>query len=150
MPGAIIILLVTLSVGLLLYMGDLRYRRNQQKKSKSVVEDENGETQADETSDDSGHGEICCGRHLVCEKSLSPMPGEKPVYYDDEELDRFAGKEADSYSESETEEFREILLSMLPSDVPGWVRSLQLRNVAVPQDLRDELFMILGDDDSSK
>ena len=41
----------------------------------------------------------CCGRHIVCEKeSLLAAASREIVYYDDEELDRYKGKTADSYS----------------------------------------------------
>lgn len=146
MKGVIIILLVTVSVGLLLYVYDLKWRR------KHVVESDNialpDAADADSGGESYHHnGGICCGRHLVCEKSLSPLPGEKPEYFDDEELDRFVGRDETDYSEEETEEFREVLLTMIPSDIAPWVRSLQLRNIAIPLAIRDELFMMLGDCD---
>lgn len=134
MIGALIILLVTVTVGLLLYVYDLRYRRSHP-----------GET-ADETkveTPEESHGEICCGRHLLCDKPLSPSPGEKIIYYDDEELDRFAGRDADEYSPDEIEEVRDVMMTLLPEDVAGWVRSIQLRGINLPTPLRDELFMLL-------
>lgn len=135
MTGALIILLVTVAVGLLLYVYDLKYRRTHGDGGKS--------TERTPSDDCEPHGEICCGRHLVCEKSLSPMPGDKIEYYDDEELDRFAGRDADNYSEAEVEEIREVMTTLLPEDLPGWVRSLQLRNINLPTALRDELFILL-------
>ena len=134
MIGAIIILLVTVFVGLLLYIYDLRYRR---KHPESIAPKE--ETSASE----SDHGEICCGRHLVCEKPLSPKLGEKIIYYDDEELDRFSGRDANDYSPDEIEEVREVMTTLLPDDIPGWVRSIQLRGINIPTPLRDELFILL-------
>lgn len=88
----------------------------------------------------------CCGQHEVCEKdSLLAAVSKQIEYYDDEELDRYRGKAADSYSESETEEFRDILYSMRSEEVAGWARSLQLREIAVPDGLKDELFLIVGE-----
>lgn len=133
MTGAIIILLVTIFVGLLLYVYDLRYR----KRNPDQVQE--GEDVAAQEK----HGEICCGRHLICEKSLSPLPGEKPVYYDDEELDRFAGRNAEEYTPEEIEEVREVMMTLLPDDVPGWIRSLQLRRIELPTPLRDEVILLL-------
>lgn len=134
MLGAIIILLVTVFVGLLLYVYDLRYRRRHPEFKES---EEEGAPAEDE------HGEICCGRHLVCEKPLSPKLGEKIIYYDDEELDRFAGREANAYTPDEIEEVREVMTTLLPEDIPGWVRSIQLRGINLPDPLRDELFILL-------
>lgn len=138
MTGAIIILLVTVCVGLVLYVYDLRYRRKH-----PAGEQPGGETtgNADEAADD--HGELCCGQHLVCERPLSPRPGEKPVYYDDEELDRFAGRHGDEYTPDEIEEIREVMMTLLPGDVAGWARSIQLRGITLPDALRDELFMLV-------
>lgn len=133
MTGAIIILLVTIFVGLLLYVYDLRYRE------RNPDQFPEGEDVAAQEK----HGEICCGRHLICEKSLSPLPGEKPVYYDDEELDRFAGRNADEYTPEEIEEVREVMMTLLPDDVAGWIRSLQLRRIELPTPLRDEVILLL-------
>lgn len=135
MTGALIILLVTVFVGLLLYVYDLKYRR------KHPPEESVPDAGVD--SEEDGHGEICCGRHLVCDKKLSPEIGEKIVYYDDEELDRFAGRDADGYTPEEVEEVRDVMLTLMPDDVAGWVRSIQLRGINLPSPLRDELFILL-------
>lgn len=134
MVGAVIILCVTIAVGLLLYVYDLRYRRRHP---------EEGAPGHEAPARPEPHGEICCGRHLVCDKSLSPVIGEKPVYYDDEELDRFAGRGADDYLPEEIEEIRDVMITLLPEDVPGWVRSIQIRGINLPDALRDELFILL-------
>lgn len=88
----------------------------------------------------------CCGQHEVCEKeSLLAAVSKEIEYYDDEELDRFKGIEASDYTEEETEEFREILYTMQDDEVAGWVRSLQLRNIPLPDALKDEIFLIVGE-----
>lgn len=88
----------------------------------------------------------CCGQHEVCEKeSLLAAVSIQIEYYDDEELDRFRGKEGNEYSESETEEFRNVLYTMQSEEVAGWVRSLQLRQVNLPDEVKDEVFMIVGE-----
>ena len=88
----------------------------------------------------------CCGQHEVCEKdSLLAAVSKEIEYYEDEELDRFAGWDDDRYDEQQEEEFRNILYTMKESEVPGWVRSLQLRGINLPQGLRDEVLMIVYD-----
>ena len=88
----------------------------------------------------------CCGQHEVCEKdSLLAAVSKKIEYYDDEELDLFIGKEADAYTEEETNQFRDVLYTMQDIDVAGWVRSLQLRGIELPDDLKDEVFLIIGE-----
>ena len=68
------------------------------------------------------------------------LSAKKIEYYDDEELDLFIGKEADAYTEEETNQFRDVLYTMQDIDVAGWVRSLQLRGIELPDDLKDEDF----------
>ncbi|MDE6400065.1 MAG: phospholipase, partial [Muribaculaceae bacterium] len=65
------------------------------------------------------------------------------IYYDDEELDRYIGRGADEYTPAEEEEFRDVLMSLLPEDVAGWSRSIQLRKITLPTGIRDELLMIV-------
>lgn len=104
---------------------------------------ETPEPNANEQSDD----EECCGMHITCEKdSLLAAVSEKIEYYDDEELDRFAGRDADSYSDEETDEFRDVMLTMRPDEIAGWVRSIQLRGIALPRDVRDELILIVSEE----
>ncbi len=95
--------------------------------------------------------EECCGMHVTCEKdSLLASVSKEIEYYDDEELDRFAGRRPDEYSDDEIEEFRDILLTTRAEDIAGWARSLQLRGVALPAPVRDELIMIVAEAWQSK
>lgn len=88
----------------------------------------------------------CCGMHATCERdSLLSAMSRKIEYYDDEELDRYKGRPSDGYNSSETDEFREVLYTMREDEVPGWVRSLQLREVELPQAVREEVILIVGD-----
>ena len=90
--------------------------------------------------------EECCGQHETCEKdSLLAAVSKGIEYYNDEELDRFKGIEGDAYSEEEVEEFREVLYTLQETEVAGWIRSLQLRNVNLPDALKDEAFLIVGE-----
>ena len=88
----------------------------------------------------------CCGRHEVCEKdSLLAAVSKKIEYYDDEELDQFMGREGNAYTEEETELFRDVLYTTRDDEVAGWVRSLQLRGIELPDELKDEVFLIIGE-----
>lgn len=88
----------------------------------------------------------CCGQHQICEKeSLLAAVSKKIEYYDDEELDRFKGRQANEYSDEEIDEFREIMFTMKEEEVAGWSRSLQLRGIELPNELKDELFLIVGE-----
>lgn len=88
----------------------------------------------------------CCGQHEVCEKdSLLAAVSKGIEYYDDEELDRFRGRESDKYTDEEVEEFREVMFTCKDDEVAGWCRSLQLRGIELPDELKDELFLIIGE-----
>jgi hypothetical protein len=43
------------------------------------------------------------------------------------------------------EEFREVLYTCREEEVAGWSRSLQLRGIELPDELKDELFLIVGE-----
>lgn len=144
MTGALIILAVTLLTGLVLYLTHKPDKPGEAATSESrelPVNPENvtGSENAtgSETTADSGE---CCGLHAVCEKVMTGT--EKPVYFDDEELDRFARREPSTYSPEEVEEFREVLYTLLPEDVYQWGASLTLREIALPHQLRDEWIML--------
>lgn len=88
----------------------------------------------------------CCGQHEVCEKeSLLAAVSKEIEYYDDEELDGLIGRAPESYTEEETEMFRDVFYTMQETDVAGWVRSLQLRGINLPDNLKDEVFLIIGE-----
>ena len=88
----------------------------------------------------------CCGQHETCERdSLLAAVSKKIEYYDDEELDRFQGVEADAYDEDAVNEFRDVLYTLQEIEVAGWLRSLQLRAINLPDELKDEAFLIVGE-----
>ena len=90
--------------------------------------------------------EECCGQHETCERdSLLAAVSKKIEYYDDEELDRFRGLEGDEYEEEAVNEFREVLYTLQSEEVAGWLRSLQLRGLNLPDALKDEAFLIVGE-----
>ena len=58
-------------------------------------------------------------------------------------LDAFIGRESDSYTEKEIEQFREILYTMNQKEVADWNRSLTIRGINIPNDLKDEMIMMI-------
>ncbi|MCD7898517.1 MAG: phospholipase [Bacteroides sp.] len=88
----------------------------------------------------------CCGQHATCEKdSLLAAVSKKIEYYDDEELDAYKGILANAYTSEQVEQFSDIFYTMQETDIAGWVRSLQLRGISLPDDLKDEVFLVLGE-----
>lgn len=88
----------------------------------------------------------CCGQHEICEKeSLLAAVSKQIEYYDDEELDGYKGLPSDQYTNEQIEAFRDVFYTMQETDVAGWVRSLQLRGIELPDELKDEVFLIVGE-----
>ncbi len=92
----------------------------------------------------------CCGQHLVCERdSLLAGVSKEIEYYDDEELDAWKETPSNAYTPQQVELFQEIFYTLRPEDVPGWVRSLQLRQIEVPESLRDEILLVVNEQRNS-
>jgi hypothetical protein len=86
----------------------------------------------------------CCGQHEVCERdSLLAALSKRIEYYDDEELDQYIGNPPHEYTPVEVEQFRDVLYTMKDVEVAGWVRSLQLRGINLPDEMKDEVFLII-------
>lgn len=86
----------------------------------------------------------CCGEHEVCEKGKIKRALRTDIeYFDDEELDIYRGTPSDEYDDEAVEEFREVLYTMDPKEIDDWLKSLELREVALPDALKDEVFMLL-------
>lgn len=145
MTGAYIILAVTIAIGVLLWAWErFRIRRHGHSLHHHVPEGEESRVKSEESAEiRPTQDAICCGLHSICEKT--GQVNEPPVYYDDEELDRFAGRRASEYSDDETEEFRDVLLTLLPEDVPGWAVSLEKRRISVPAMLLPEFELMLSE-----
>lgn len=87
----------------------------------------------------------CNGENTKCEQECMMEAATKEIeYYDDEDLDRFAGRDADAYTDEEVEEFSEVLYTMQPEEVAGWNRSLILRGINLPNQLKDEVIGFLS------
>ena len=86
----------------------------------------------------------CSGDDARCEQDCMLEAAVKEIeYYDDEHLDKYAGRSSDSYTDEEIEEFEEVMYTLQPEDVAGWNRSLIRRNVNIPDCLKDELIALL-------
>lgn len=96
----------------------------------------------------------CCGMHVTCERdsllTAVAVDPDAPEYFDDEELDAYAGRGADDYTAAEIEQFRDVLLTLLPDDIAPWARSVQLRGITLPAEVRDELLMIVAEARASR
>lgn len=137
MQGAIVILAVLAAVGLLLFYFDRR-------KPHSHHTPASGTPRKTDTGTGQTENDTCCGLHAICEKKYAGPDVNAPVYYDDEELDALSGRDPSTYTETEREQLRDVVLTLLPADAWGWSRSLEKRGIALPDDIRDELMILLA------
>ncbi len=92
----------------------------------------------------SGDCSSCDGTDDKCEQVCMMEAATREIeYYDDEELDRFRGRQSNQYTDEEAEEFANILYTMQPQEVKGWNRSLILREINVPNQIKDELITMI-------
>lgn len=106
---------------------------------------------ADETGENgqvvpaSGCADESCGLRSICpsEQLLEGACKAEAVYYDDEELDAFAGRAAGDYSPDEEEQWRDVLYTLQPADLLGWGQSVKRRGLEMPDAIRAE-FMHLA------
>ena len=92
----------------------------------------------------SGDCSSCDGTDDKCEQVCMMEAATREIeYYDDEELDRFRGRQSNQYNDEEAEEFANILYTMQPQEAKGWNRSLILREINVPKQIKDELITMI-------
>ena len=48
-----------------------------------------------------------------------------------------------TYTEEDVEEFREIFYTLQEVDMAGWVRSLQLRQIELPYEIKEEVLLVM-------
>lgn len=87
----------------------------------------------------------CCGSHAVCERDSLLSNTDRIVYFDDEELDSLSGILAADFTAGQIGLIEEIFYSLREQDVAGWIRSLQLRNINLPDDIRDQALLIVSE-----
>lgn len=88
----------------------------------------------------------CNGENTKCEQDCLMEAATKDIeYFDDEELDTYKGRDADSYTDQEVEQFSEVLYTMQPEEIPDWNRSLILRGINLPNQLKDEVIAFINE-----
>ncbi len=98
----------------------------------------------DVVSPSSGSCSTCSGDDPKCEQECLMEASTKEIeYFDDEELDIFKNRPSDQYTDQEVEMFSEVMYTMKPEEVKEWNRSLILRGINFPDQLKDELVMMI-------
>ena len=88
----------------------------------------------------------CNGENSKCEQDCMMEASTKSIeYFDDEELDNFRGRKSDSYTDDEAEQFSDVLYTMRQDEVAAWCRSLNLRGIELPNQIKDEVVMMISD-----
>ena len=134
MIPAFYIFVAMVAVGVVLYLLDLRSRKN---------EPQDAAPEAPKVAD----GEAdCCSTHEVCPSEMI-LEGCNAdiVYFDDEELDAFKGRAADAYTPEEEEQFRDVLYTLLPADLLPWEQSMKKRGIILPSAIRNEFVMLYAE-----
>lgn len=126
-----LILFIVLAI-VIVILFEIRERQRARKGSESSVQ-ENASARPDG----------CCGEHLVCERETLLQTNAEIIYYDDEELDELAGIDPNDYTSEQHKALRAVFSTLQEKDVPGWCRSLQLRNILLPSDIREEALLIV-------
>ena len=85
----------------------------------------------------------CCGSHAVCERDSLLSQTDQIIYFDDEELDTLRGIPSEDYSEAQITMLENVFYTLREQDVAGWIRSIQLRNIDLPEDIRDQALLIV-------
>ena len=134
-----LILFVFLGIAILVIF-EVRARKERNNNTELLNDAEQAtDVATEQRSEDDG----CCGEHLVCERETLLQTNAKVEYYDDEELDVLAGIAVEDYTEAQYKMIREVFDTLQAKDVPGWVRSIQLRNIQLPLDIREEALLIV-------
>ena len=134
MIPAFYIFVAMVAVGVVLYLLDLRSRKN---------EPQDAAPEAPKVADCDAD---CCSTHEVCPSEII-LEGcnAEIVYFDDEELDAFKGRAADAYTPEEEEQFRDVLYTLLPADLLPWEQSMKKRGIILPSAIRNEFVMLYAE-----
>ena len=133
MIPALIILAILLVTGLVLYLLDKRGSHDDAATAEPQPAPANG-------------CDAACALSEVCPSEMMLRCADEPaVYYDDEELDAFAGREPGDYSAAEEEQWRDVLYTLQPADLMGWARSVKKRGIAMPAAIHEEFLMLVNE-----
>ena len=109
--------------------------------------DETGENDASDANPAQGCADEACGIRSICpsEQILVSQCKREVIYYDDEELDGFAGRDADGYTAEEEEQWRDVLYTLQPGDLLGWGQSIKHRGLVMPASIQAEFLQLAAE-----
>ena len=113
-----------------------------------------GAGDVDEASQDADPGtpvqgcaDESCGIRPICpsEQLLAGECKQEITYYDDQELDAFAGRDENGYTADEEEQWRDVLYTLMPADLLGWGQSIKHRGLVMPAAIREEFMQLAAE-----
>ena len=87
----------------------------------------------------------CCGAHEVCDRESLLSADGSIEYFDDENLDALADVHPDKFTEDQLNQLSEVFYTLRESDVAAWLRSLQIRRIQLPLELREQALLIVSE-----
>ena len=143
MKPAIVLLAILVVGGAIVWLIDrLFYHKNEAENADET--DENASTDATPAQ---GCTDEACGIRSICpsEQILAGECRDEVIYYDDEELDSFAGRDAGGYTADEEEQWRDVLYTLQPADLLGWGQSIKHRGLVMPTSIHAEFLQLAAE-----
>lgn len=123
------LLIILVSFGLIVFLFTYISRRNKTEETEIKIE----------------INEECCGVHEVCDSESLLSSSDKIEYFDDEELDVLAGIDSEKFSKDQENLIAEVFFTLKENNVAAWLKSLQLRNISLPADIREQALLIVSE-----
>ena len=143
MKPAIVLLTILVVGGAIVWLIDRLFYHT----DKAENLDETEENDASDATPAQGCADEACGIRSICpsEQILVSQCKREVIYYDDEELDGFAGREADGYTAEEEEQWRDVLYTLQPGDLLGWGQSIKHRGLIMPTSIQAEFLQLAAE-----
>ncbi|MBR4828499.1 MAG: hypothetical protein IKZ92_01690 [Muribaculaceae bacterium] len=143
MKPAIILLMILVVGGAIVWIIDKLFYKQQ--------EDAANENESDASATTGIARQGCadegCGLRSICpsEQMLAGECKQEIIYYDDEELDNFAGRSEDDYTPEDLEQWRDVLYTLQPAELLEWGQSIRRRGLIMPQSIRQEFLQLAAE-----
>lgn len=143
MKPAIVLLTILVVGGAIVWLIDRLFYHT----DKAENLDETEENDASDANPAQGCADEACGIRSICpsEQILVSQCKREVIYYDDEELDSFAGRDADGYTAEEEEQWRDVLYTLQPGDLLGWGQSIKHRGLVMPASIQAEFLQLAAE-----
>lgn len=146
MKPAIVLLTILVVGGAIVWLIDRLFYRETAENS-----DETEENASTEAVPAQGCADEACGIRSICpsEQILAGECRDEIIYYDDEELDSFAGRQRDDYTPDEVEQWRDVLYTLQPGDLLAWGQSIKHRGLIMPTSIHAEFLQLAAEQHTS-